>query len=385
MNIAVWSADTTFSKTVTQVAFDLFKTNTKVFFKPFDYSLQKNGENFQIIVLDITLYNGSLSAFFSGMLNIPKLENIQFIVLADFLNQDILKFDSSIIASVNFIDKRYTPEQLKVTMYQAAARIQSGKTASSNANSISGNGSFIKTSSISNVDKLALQLVNQITENIQFKVHAAKTISNSEPTDFDTLINALPSPIYIKDAGGRYVKVNKAFEDLLGVSNNEIRFKTIYDLVSINQANQYHDLDQNSIASGTATIVEEMLQLSDESKQMIVIRNPVKLSPQDEKFGIVGLMLDVTEMQQAEKYLEIQRDLEYNAWLQGGLMNSIKYIMDKIHAFNWIDGGGIYLFNEDKTTLQLVHAKGLDTSFLSQVNTYDSKSKHVQFILQGKL
>ncbi len=59
-----------------------------------------------------------------------------------------------------------------------------------------------------------------------------------------SLLEAIPSPIFFKDAEGRYLGSNKAFEEFLGCSSEEFIGKTVFDLAPKRLADIYFRADK---------------------------------------------------------------------------------------------------------------------------------------------
>jgi PAS domain S-box-containing protein len=68
--------------------------------------------------------------------------------------------------------------------------------------------------------------------------------------------------------------------------------------------------------------------------------------------------------------LNIQHDIEYYSWLQGGLNESLAYILTKLTEVDWIDAGGVYLVDEENDLIQLKSHLGLSDEFIRGALTF---------------
>lgn len=59
----------------------------------------------------------------------------------------------------------------------------------------------------------------------------------------ESLLSAVPIPVFFKDAEGRYLGCNKAFTDMIGVIPEEIKGKKVYELWPSEHAKMYHQKD----------------------------------------------------------------------------------------------------------------------------------------------
>ncbi|MBP2161248.1 MULTISPECIES: bifunctional diguanylate cyclase/phosphodiesterase [Asticcacaulis] len=73
----------------------------------------------------------------------------------------------------------------------------------------------------------------------------------------DAVVESIPSMVFVKDArDGRFVLLNKAGEDLLGISRHDLVGKTDFDLFSEDDARRFRTADQAVVASGKLVCIE---------------------------------------------------------------------------------------------------------------------------------
>jgi len=120
---------------------------------------------------------------------------------------------------------------------------------------------------------------------------------------FQSLLNAIPAPIFYKDLEGRYIGINKAFEQFFGKTSKEIEGKTVFDISPPELAKIYHAKDLELLSQQGVQIYDSQLQ-----NYLGVIRDVVfhKASITDSSgniTGLVGVILDISERKNAEKEL----------------------------------------------------------------------------------
>jgi PAS domain S-box-containing protein len=139
----------------------------------------------------------------------------------------------------------------------------------------------------------------------------------------DSVIDQIPTPMFVKDVAElRFVRVNQAMENLLGVSKNKLIGKSVYDLFEVEQADSFNRSDHEALAAHMGSIVLAEDQPANTRLQGTRLMTTKKLVISDE-FNepryLLGISEDVTEKKQKE--LEIlalntalsQRTLEANA------------------------------------------------------------------------
>lgn len=113
-----------------------------------------------------------------------------------------------------------------------------------------------------------------------------------------------PAVIFIKDAEGKYILVNKRFESLHHISNEDIQGKTDADIFDQDLANMLRDNDLQVLESGEAMVAEEWVPDTRGLRQYYSLKFPLYDADQH-IYAICGIATDVTEqneaMQQAAK------------------------------------------------------------------------------------
>jgi len=116
----------------------------------------------------------------------------------------------------------------------------------------------------------------------------------------EQLIDAIPGPLYFKDAKGRYIGVNKAFENYLGVDRTEIAGKTVFDISEPPLAAMHHQADLDLLANGGNQFYESSVSSREGQQREVIFHKAVFHKTDGDLGGIVGILLDITERKLAE-------------------------------------------------------------------------------------
>lgn len=138
-----------------------------------------------------------------------------------------------------------------------------------------------------------------------------KTIENAlkEQVHFvQTLIDAIPNPIFFKDTAGRYMGCNKAFETALGKAAAETVGKSVHDLSPGDLADTYHAKDQELLNRGGLQVYEAEVLFADGIRHDVLFYKSVFTDACHQTAGLVGVMLDITARKLAEEELRVARD-----------------------------------------------------------------------------
>ncbi len=164
-------------------------------------------------------------------------------------------------------------------------------------------------------DNLIYAVARDITERKQ--AEAALKETNAKLL---ALLQALPDSVFFKDTEGRYLMVNKAFEQNTGTKQEMVLGKTDADFMPADIAEGCRKSDEDIMKRGEPIYLEDTLVNHDGRK---IYLESVKVRVNDSKgnpLGLVGISRDVTERKRAEEeFLKIsrQKDLILNSAGEG--------------------------------------------------------------------
>ena len=119
-----------------------------------------------------------------------------------------------------------------------------------------------------------------------------------------TVIDAIPSPIFFKDAEGLYLGCNTSFERYLGRSREEIVGKSVYGLSPKELADIYDVKDRELFSRGGVQVYEAKVADKDSNVPRDVMFYKATFSNVDGTLGgLVGVILDITERKRIEEAL----------------------------------------------------------------------------------
>ncbi|WP_419764348.1 MAG: PAS domain S-box protein [Arcobacter sp.] len=126
----------------------------------------------------------------------------------------------------------------------------------------------------------------------------------------DSILNAIPLPVFYKDTETRYKGFNKAFEEFYGKKKEELIGKGVFDLFPKEQAQVYFDADVNIFRDGGTQIYETKLQDAQGVDHDVMFHKSVYLDNEGMVAGLIGTILDISERKVQENKL-IEKEKEF--------------------------------------------------------------------------
>jgi PAS domain S-box-containing protein len=128
-----------------------------------------------------------------------------------------------------------------------------------------------------------------------------------------TIIDAIPSPIFYKDRAGVYRGCNKAFERYIGHPAERVVGSTVYDVAPRDLADKYRAMDDELMRQRGVQVYEHGVRYADGTIHEVVFHKATfegeaAGEAAGEVAGLVGVMLDITERKHAEE--EVRRAAE---------------------------------------------------------------------------
>jgi PAS domain S-box-containing protein len=117
-----------------------------------------------------------------------------------------------------------------------------------------------------------------------------------------SIISNSTAVVYVKDLAGRYLLVNRCFEELFHISQTGLIGKTDHDLFAKQRADALRTVDQQVVASGQVVEAEEVAPLDDGPHTYISIKFPLR-DATGKTFAVGGVSTDITGRKKSEQAL----------------------------------------------------------------------------------
>ena len=115
----------------------------------------------------------------------------------------------------------------------------------------------------------------------------------------DTLLNAIPAPVFYKDTDGRYIGFNKSFEEFYGKTQQDLVGKSVFDIAPRDLAEVYHAKDLELFHNPGAQVYDSQVKDARGAVHDVVFHKSTFSDPQGHVLGLIGVILDITERKRA--------------------------------------------------------------------------------------
>ncbi|MGA2403159.1 MAG: GAF domain-containing protein [Syntrophobacteraceae bacterium] len=127
----------------------------------------------------------------------------------------------------------------------------------------------------------------------------------------NSLLNAIPIPVFYKDRDGRYLGFNRAYETFFGATRDQLIGKTVFDISPRELAESYRAKDTELFESGGVQQYESQVKNTHGVMRDVIFNKAVFTDSQGTIIGLIGAILDITERKRAEEELkQLNEELE---------------------------------------------------------------------------
>ncbi|MBN1427526.1 MAG: PAS domain S-box protein [Anaerolineae bacterium] len=127
---------------------------------------------------------------------------------------------------------------------------------------------------------------------------------------FQTLIDAIPNPVFYKDTNGQYLGCNTAYTTFRGRAALQIIGKTIYDMNDPSDIAALHaEVDAALLRNPGALVYETQGYHADETLHDIIVHKATFTDTDGNIDGVVGVLMDITDRKRIEAAEIEQRTL----------------------------------------------------------------------------
>ncbi len=159
--------------------------------------------------------------------------------------------------------------------------------------------------------------------DISLRVRSRNTIRNlnlklqKQFEELQEILDIIPMPIFIKDKQFRYIGCNKAFCQFFESDKSTFLGKMAFDIFPYELATLYHEKDKEMVTTAYQTYKTGLDRIESKHDTIVEIHKK-RILREDEFDGFVGILIDITEIERQEQYLQnrVEEELSKNLLIQ---------------------------------------------------------------------
>jgi len=173
-----------------------------------------------------------------------------------------------------------------------------------------------------------------------------------------SLLRAIPVAVFYKDREGRYLGCNDMFTEVMGMTTEQLRGKTVYELWPSEFADKYHSMDLELMHNREHQVYEFQVKAKDGRIHPVIYAKDVFLDKDGGVAGLVGAFLDITDQKQAEAALRLDEErlevlLALNNMTDASESELTHFAMEAAVRLTNSTIGYVAFMNEDETVLEM--------------------------------
>ena len=142
-----------------------------------------------------------------------------------------------------------------------------------------------------------------IFRDISERKKAEEALSKKQD-ELQTIIDSSQGLIFYKDRANHFVRVNKAFAEIMGLPKEQLEGRSLFEVYPKEEAEAFWSDDKQVFASGEAKVgIEEKMQSKQGQRWVQTDKIPYR-DAEGNIIGVIGFSLDITERKKAEEALK---------------------------------------------------------------------------------
>ena len=171
------------------------------------------------------------------------------------------------------------------------------------------------------------KIVSQRTRQLE----KTKKILQQKNEELQTMIDSSPAMIFYKDKNNRYIRVNKAVAEVIGLPIKKIIGKKDKELFKGKLHFLQDDLDDlKEIRNGNPVLNKEEICLTEHGSRILLVNKIPHRNIDGKTEGIIGFALDITDRRRLEEEQNKASKLESLGLLAGGIAHDFNNILTAI-------------------------------------------------------
>ncbi len=192
----------------------------------------------------------------------------------------------------------------------------------------------------------------------------------------------IPVAITIYDEKGRFIFANEQAQKYLDTPSHIIVQKTLLDFFP-NRGNKAIKMIKKVFSEKKTVTSKHQYPINNEKHIFNIKRFPISDSESNVK-AVLSIAEDITQQDRTDNFLNIQHKIDSLQSVTDDFIENLTILFDHLFEIEWIDAGGLYLYDEEKEMLELVYHRGLSEKFTKKTGKYPIGSEPARLVFSRR-
>jgi PAS domain S-box-containing protein len=230
------------------------------------------------------------------------------------------------------------------------------------------------------------------TQDITDRKLAENDLKISEK-NYRTLFKNMAQGAFYQSSDGKLFNVNSAalemfgltYDQFVGKTSKDPQWKVVHEDGTDFPAEEHPSMVSLKTGKACRDIVAGIYNVKKNGYTWVTINSIPQFNEGEEQpYQVFVTLHDITARKQSEDLLLMQHDLSIKLSHTNKFDEGLKICLDSALNASNMDGGAIYLFDENTEDLNLIFHVGLSDDFVSNTSRYEKNSLNANLIMKGQ-